>query len=164
MEINIQNLENELIEIDDRCDTDFLDQDIRHFYPEQVRLHIRVDKFGRDIKVDIALHTTAHYNCHRCLAEYTAAFDAREEQIFQIGEGKLNDPDEVIQLPGNTTDIDITPVLAEMVLLNHPIKMLCKEDCKGICPGCGADLNKESCRCGKTEIDPRWEALRKLIK
>ncbi len=164
MKINIQNLENELIEINDRCDTDFLDQEIRRFYPEQVQLHIMVDKFGRDVKIDVALYTTAHYICHRCLAEYTTVFDVREEQIFQIGGGKLNDTDEVIKLPGNATDIDITPVLSEMILLNHPIKMLCKRECKGICPGCGADLNKESCCCGENEIDPRWEALRKLIK
>ncbi|HGY56425.1 MAG TPA: DUF177 domain-containing protein [Caldithrix abyssi] len=164
MEINIQNLDNERIELDDRCETDFLDQEIQRFYPEQLNLHILVDKFGRDVRVDVKLHTTAHYTCHRCLAEYTAAFDIRDEQIYQIGEGKLDDSDEVIQLPGNTTDIDIDPMLAEMVLLNHPIKMLCKEDCKGICPGCGADLNREACRCGSAEIDPRWEALRKLIK
>jgi len=164
MKINIQKLENELIEIDDRCDTDFLDQEYRRFYPEEVQLHILVDKFGRDIKIDVTLHTIAHYTCHRCLADYSVAFDVREKQIFQIGEGKLQDSDEVIRLPANTTDIDISFVLSEMILLNHPIKMLCKEDCKGICPGCGADLNKESCRCGETKYDPRWEALRKLIK
>ncbi len=43
------------------------------------------------------------------------------------------------------------------------MKPLCDENCKGICPNCGADLNAGTCRCDKQEIDPRLEVLKKLL-
>jgi len=47
--------------------------------------------------------------------------------------------------------------------LSIPMKLLCREDCQGICPGCGANLNQEACRCGEKPGDPRWEKLRELL-
>ena len=50
-------------------------------------------------------------------------------------------------------------VLREQVLLSLPAKTLCREDCKGLCPHCGRQLNSEACICGETAMDPRWSAL-----
>jgi len=62
------------------------------------------------------------------------------------------------------SEIDITEDIRETVLLAIPIKLLCKHDCKGLCPHCGANLNVESCTCAEEMIDPRWEALKKLLR
>ncbi|MFN3694656.1 MAG: YceD family protein, partial [Ignavibacterium sp.] len=73
--------------------------------------------------------------------------------------------------PEDTEDINITYIkretdkidfdndVREFAILAIPMKKLCKEDCKGLCPRCGADLNFEQCTCPKEEIDPRWEKL-----
>jgi uncharacterized protein len=53
-------------------------------------------------------------------------------------------------------------VLREQVLLSLPAKTLCREDCKGLCPHCGRQLNSETCACGETITDPRWSALSSL--
>ena len=52
--------------------------------------------------------------------------------------------------------------LREQVLLALPLKTVCREDCKGLCPGCGRNLNTESCTCPPQVEDPRWSALKDL--
>ena len=51
---------------------------------------------------------------------------------------------------------------AQVLLLNLPEQVLCKEDCKGLCPECGTNLNLKDCDCGDKDIDPRWAALKNL--
>ena len=53
-------------------------------------------------------------------------------------------------------------VLREQVLLSLPVRTLCKEDCKGLCPHCGANRNSQACTCDEGSKDPRWEALADL--
>ena len=53
-------------------------------------------------------------------------------------------------------------VLREQVLLALPIKAICREDCKGLCPHCGSNLNQEQCNCAESPGDPRWSALKDL--
>ena len=60
--------------------------------------------------------------------------------------------------------IDADEALTEQILLELPLKHLCKEDCKGLCPKCGTDLNKGSCCCDTSDPDPRFDVLRKLLE
>jgi len=59
-------------------------------------------------------------------------------------------------------ELDLSEVVREQILLNLPEQVLCRDDCKGICPTCGKDLNEDECNCGEDEIDPRWAALKDL--
>jgi len=59
-------------------------------------------------------------------------------------------------------ELDLTEIAREQILLNLPEQELCKEDCRGICPTCGKDLNEGECRCGEDDVDPRWAALKDL--
>jgi uncharacterized protein len=59
--------------------------------------------------------------------------------------------------------LDLGPLLREQAWVDIPMKPLCRPDCQGLCPQCGADLNHESCECDRTEIDPRLAILRDLI-
>ncbi len=164
MKINIQNLEQNLLEVDTEVDADFLDRNTRKFYPNKMAVHVLLDKFGKNYKLDVQLKTTASYICDRCLTEYSADFSAKQRQVFHLGIQQEPVDDEIEELPANATEIDLNPFLREIVLLNKPVKMLCREDCKGICPVCGADLNHEACRCSEAPIDPRWAELKKLLK
>jgi len=62
----------------------------------------------------------------------------------------------------NGDGLVLEDVLREQVLLSLPEKTLCRADCKGLCPGCGRNLNTEQCSCESTEADPRWSALSDL--
>ncbi|HEY3988752.1 MAG TPA: DUF177 domain-containing protein [Acidobacteriaceae bacterium] len=62
----------------------------------------------------------------------------------------------------NGDGLVLEDVLREQVLLSLPEKTLCRADCKGLCPGCGRNLNTEQCSCASTEADPRWNALSDL--
>lgn len=59
-------------------------------------------------------------------------------------------------------EVDLAPLLREQIILAVPFAPLCSEDCKGLCPVCGIDLNTGSCTCDRTPIDPRWAALKNL--
>jgi uncharacterized protein len=61
-------------------------------------------------------------------------------------------------------ELDLTEVTKEQVLLGLPMKPLCSESCKGLCPACGADLNLGPCGCGGKAVDQRFQALEKLLK
>lgn len=61
------------------------------------------------------------------------------------------------------TSIDITYALEQSVFLELPMKILCNENCKGLCPDCGCNLNKSSCDCANNRIDPRLAALASFV-
>ena len=60
--------------------------------------------------------------------------------------------------------LDITEPVRESLLLAVPLQSLCREDCRGLCPVCGADRNEGDCGCDATTVDPRLAALKQFIK
>jgi uncharacterized protein len=164
MKINIQNLEHDLIEVDGEVGSTFPEGEMREAYPDKQRVHIILDHFGKDYRVDVHVKTRGHYVCDRCLTAFTRELAVDQRQIFHIGEERMGDDPEIISLPVNSTELDLTPMIRETIWLNHPLKLLCAEDCKGLCHNCGANLNTEQCSCPENPGDPRWASLRKLIK
>lgn len=115
-------------------------------------------------KADIVrLNAAARFDlsafCDRCAAGFTKSFSVPVEHILV---SKLNeeDNDEFIVVPPE--GLDIERLTLEDIYLYLPSKLLCREDCKGVCPSCGADLNKGDCGC-KKEVDPRFEALLSML-
>ena len=70
------------------------------------------------------------------------------------------DPDTVDEESYQGKEIDLSPAVREQILLSVPAAPLCGEDCKGLCPKCGKDLNEGDCGCDRSVIDPRWAALK----
>jgi len=87
---------------------------------------------------------------------YTPADAARD----QGGERELFERDLDFAVYEND-QIDLDEMVLEQLELSLPSRVLCREDCRGLCPQCGADLNVEQCQC-KPQIDPRWRALADL--
>jgi uncharacterized protein len=58
--------------------------------------------------------------------------------------------------------LETDDLLKDQLILNLPMKPLCSPDCKGLCPGCGADISTSACGCGESDVDPRFEILKKL--
>ena len=111
--------------------------------------------------VSISAEITVLYSgsCDRCAKEVTREYTIPMEHTFVT---ELNDEenDEFFLVP--TMRFDLEGLATEDVILYLPQKFLCSEDCKGICPKCGKNLNDGLCDC-KEDIDPRWEALAALL-
>lgn len=84
--------------------------------------------------------------CRRCLADVPAVVDERVKALFTADEAALEDP-EAYPLAPSARQIDLAGPVREELVLNTPGFALCREDCRGLCPQCGADLNTERCTC-----------------
>ena len=132
-------------------------------FPDSLFFKIFIDKIETLFRVKLSLSTRAKGICDRCLEEFPIEFAGDIEQLYQIGHSEL-DGDEIEILPDDARNIDLTGAIHEMVVLGQPIRTLCREDCKGLCAHCGANLNSEDCGCSTDAIDPRLEKLKTLLK
>ena len=99
--------------------------------------------------------------CRRCLADTTVHVEDESHVIFaEAGSDETDDPD-VQVLDARSYEIDLRPALREQWLLNVPTFVVCREECRGICPTCGKDRNEEACDCPESR-DARWDALRRV--
>ena len=101
-----------------------------------------------------------HLSCFRCLE----SFDSRQDIDFAEFYGFAGEPDndeDGYKVEGDKVDLE--PAIREAIIFGLPTKQICREDCRGICSGCGATLNDEECQCSKDVIDERWAALKDLI-
>ncbi|MBM7560554.1 YceD family protein [Fusibacter tunisiensis] len=112
-----------------------------------------------DDRYDLTLSYSGNmvFECDRCLSKVTLDVENSVERLLVDSE---EDQDEI---PLKSTILDLVPILEEDITLNLPVQILCHPTCKGICPNCGADLNKETCTCSESKIDPRLEALKNLF-
>lgn len=133
------------------------------FYPNTIRLHIFVDKLENIYRFKITVSTKAVFTCDRCLEDYKSDFKQTIEQIYQLGESGL-ESDEIELLPHNAKEIDISQAIRDVFILNRPIQLLCREECKGLCTRCGTNLNVRLCHCQADNVDPRLEKLKSLLK
>ncbi len=94
--------------------------------------------------------------CRRCLRPVEGVAAADVHELYQE---RVVDPD-AFEIEGD--QLDLAPMVRELVLLELPDAPLCREDCAGICPVCGADRNESPCDCDTSVRDERWAALDQL--
>ena len=99
--------------------------------------------------------------CDRCARPFEREKTVEYETLL-ASELANGESDDIVLLDADGA-LDLDALMEEVFLLEMDTKNLCSEDCKGLCPGCGADLNRESCRC-KKEIDPRLAKLARLLE
>lgn len=130
--------------------------------------HVRLMKTDRGILLKGTFDTNLFLRCGRCLSSFSFPLSINiEEEYFPIMDVTTG-----IMLPGPeepgsfTIDdhniMDISEAIRQYTLMALPIKPLCSQDCSGLCPICGANLNEKKCDC-TPEIDPRWEKLNALL-
>ena len=98
--------------------------------------------------------------CDRCMEEIRERRTSRFSHVL-VPRLENEDNDRYISVEGDS--VDLGELLRMDILLEIPSKFLCREDCKGLCPSCGKNLNDGPCGCNLHQVDPRLEALRKLI-
>ena len=103
----------------------------------------------------VAGRARAHWSgeCRRCLQPVEGDLDADVEELF------VTDSEEGETYPIAGDHIDLEPLARETLVLALPMAPLCRPDCAGLCPECGADRNRGPCGCDPVVGDPRWAAL-----
>ncbi len=129
-----------------------------------VHTDVELDKTPNQIMLRAAIHTAAGFSCDRCTAPFASRLDSsyRMHYIWNEEEASIYDVAEVQVIPQGSAVIDITEDVRQTVLIAVPLKLLCREDCLGLCPHCGKDLNEGPCGCTTVEVDSRWDKLRAL--
>lgn len=108
------------------------------------------------------ISTCLHGVCDRCAADFTRDVEIPIDVILVTELSDEENEDEwVFPLEGDNADLD--EIVRTVFVLNMESKMLCREDCKGLCCRCGQNLNEGPCRCQK-ELDPRLAALKQLLE
>jgi uncharacterized protein len=103
---------------------------------------------------------TLEVACRRCLEPVRVELEEDAHALFvEEGDEEADDPD-VYLIPARSHSVDLRPAVREQWLLVVPAFAVCREDCKGLCPTCGADLNAGPCNCDPAVTDTRWDALR----
>ena len=108
----------------------------------------------------MTLTTTLHCTCDRCGEEYDADKTVRYDCVL-AEERASDESDDIIVLDND--EVDVEELARDAFILDMDTKFLCSEDCKGLCSGCGANLNREACRCKKA-VDPRLAKLAQLLQ
>jgi len=135
---------------------------------EPLEVHATAELLEGQIRIVGNLHTRLELVCARCLEmvteEVNRDFDLFYRPMTSIAkeeEFKLDlDDTEIAFFEGD--GLFLADVLAEQVLLALPMKVICRADCRGLCPHCGANLNHEECRCETHASDPRLAPLARL--
>lgn len=141
---------------------DLSDMEFNGSKPLNTPVKVSAKAVNRAGVVNLAVSAVFDYTapCDRCGEETITAFDYSFDHTLVLSLEGENEGD-YIETPDYNLDLD--ELVTSDILLELPSKHLCSEDCKGLCPKCGANLNKGGCSCDLQEIDPRLEALRSLL-
>lgn len=122
------------------------------------------NKGNQELQITGKMSFQAVIPCSRCLTDVTTEIDLdfeRNADMKLSASGKIEELDEQNFIDGYNLDVD--KLVYGEILMNWPVKVLCKEDCKGLCNTCGANLNLQTCGCDSTDLDPRMARIRDIF-
>jgi uncharacterized protein len=117
-----------------------------------------VESFDGGVAVTGRLSSLWEGECRRCMAPLDGELVTEVRELFRRGGGE----DEGTY-PMAADHINIREMVSDALFAALPLLPMCREDCRGICPRCGTDLNVASCGCEEIRLDPRWSALEVLV-
>lgn len=126
-----------------------------------VAYHIHA--YGEDIRLEGTVQTELMLVCDRCLNDVPLAVSGQFDTVISTSDELESDNDlTVFSHKGDHEVIDLAETFCEAVNLAKPQKVLCRNECKGLCATCGADRNKADCTCADEAVDDRWAPLLKI--
>jgi uncharacterized protein len=163
LSFDLRSLETKAVRVDGSLDPDdpiWEEADIRPAEPIRVTGRLSSAGEGR-FYFSGRIEGGLELPCRLCLEPVDV--DVDEEVHFllaETGADEADDPDVFLYDP-NERSLDLRGAVRETWLLTAPAYVQCKEDCKGLCPTCGTNLNESTCNCTPTTTDSRWDALLK---
>ena len=133
-------------------------------FNKPVLVHAQLEKTGRQMRLRSEVRTMAFFTCDRCLDELERDMSSHFEVVYLTEETgvQLSDQLEVQILRPDTNILDVGEDTRQFLILSVPQKLLCRDECKGLCPKCGSNRNKVRCECVSEKTDPRWDGLKKV--
>lgn len=119
---------------------------------------LSVDNLEGRVVVMGTLEATGMAVCDRCLEEFDCRFETAVDIVI-LRDATSEDEDDPWVIHQRSGEVDLDEPLRGAALIGLPLKMLCVESCRGLCPHCGANRNRESCDCAPVDADPRWDGL-----
>ncbi len=141
-------------------------EDFRIVSPVQLTGEARKD--AQKVRLTGRVVTTLECDCSRCLEPFAVPVDAAVDvMLLPASENKGDEEKQVAEDDLGVSYyhddvVDLGELMREQFYLALPMKPLCREDCKGLCPVCGINRNREACTCESTWVDPRMEALKRF--
>jgi uncharacterized protein len=172
MFLNIKEMELRRVRFDETFEPgqiDFSDTGLRQAGAVRAVGSAKVlENSGGEVRIEGSFSGVMEADCDRCLAVATFPLE-RKFDLFYRPTPEFREGDEIKIDEGEAelgfyegTGFELSDVIKEQVLLALPMQRICREDCQGICPVCGANRNEVACDCHETKVDERWSALRNL--
>ena len=128
---------------------------------EKEPLSLTITNTGKKVlKIEAKGRITVNIPCDKCLKDVPTEFDINFEQEIDMQaskEDRIKDLDEINYVTG--CSLDVEQLVHNEILIHWPLRVLCKEDCRGICPKCGKDWNEGSCDCDQSSPDHRMAVI-----
>ncbi len=170
MRILIKDLEQGPVRLEGEISPQGLElapEDIQILSP--VKVEVKAEKHSLGIRVQGRFNAHGKVPCARCLESFEFSVSPEFELFYQphdsrhplTGEIELAEKDTNVSFFSGD-GIEISNIIREQVLLSLPMKPVCREDCKGLCPNCGCNRNLRPCHCESVLQDPRLEPLLKI--
>lgn len=143
-------------------------EEVRQIGP--LSLDLTIQKGAEEYYCHGTLAGTVALECSRCLSAYdesvreSVTFIACGEQVVQQLREEAADDEEYVVFSGSDAQVDLNEPIRQALLVALPMMPLCSDECKGLCPGCGANRNSTRCACQSDVVDPRWAALTDMKK
>jgi len=134
------------------------------FKESLIKVVLSINKGSSEISLDGIVQSEAEFECDRCLVLFKKNLTADFQVILttsKIGSDLIDE--NIIPITQTTMEVDISNYIRDALLLSVPMKKLCSENCRGLCPHCGVNLNFEKCKCGQNKSDDRWKPLKKML-
>jgi len=163
IKIKISNLANGGYDFD--FNGNISDLEIPEPYTGKFRTTVVLNKFDNQIILDAETFIHADLICDRCARGFQSEINSRFKLVYLFRlkfDGSENEKEDVVYLHPETDKIELDDDIRDYAILAVPMKKLCSEECKGLCPNCGKNLNDGPCNCTKEAIDPRWEPILKM--
>lgn len=150
------------VDIDDDIslpETVFLGEDF--VFDSPVHITGKIVNNGKALELNAHCRGVMTVHCARCTKQIQKEFEFKVREHFMRDDGEVTEDEDIVLFEGY--EIDITDIVVNHFLMNVSARYVCSEDCRGLCPVCGKDLNEGECGCESETIDPRWAGLADIL-
>jgi uncharacterized protein len=135
---------------------------------DPIRVQLDLSRTGRILLVKSRVEARVRCTCARCLDSFALTLSSEFKMSLRPRPDPNSAPAEETELSREDLEtdfydgeeVDVTPLIQDQILLTLPPKVVCREDCRGLCQRCGINLNRETCQCAGAEADPRFASLK----
>ena len=129
---------------------------------------MNIQKAGEQYYCEGSVGTQIILNCARCLETFETELQSSIDFIICLdakdaSEADVADSEDYVYLKGTDLRADVTAMVEQAVMLGVPLKPICKDECRGLCPMCGSNLNNGACSCEPAQTDSRWAKLQNVL-